>query len=42
MKADFQAARRRVLKPTPPVTHLHLSRPHLQIVLLPGPSIFKP
>jgi hypothetical protein len=42
-KADFQAARTRVLKPTPTVTHtLPPTKLHLQIVPLPGPSIFKP
>jgi hypothetical protein len=39
---DFQAARRRVLKPTPTVTHLLQQGHNLPIVPLPGPSINKP
>ena len=35
--SDFQAARMRVLKPTPIAT-----RPHLQVVPLPRPSMYKP
>jgi hypothetical protein len=34
--------RRRVLLPTPTVTHFLQTRPHLLIMPLPGPSIFKP
>lgn len=44
-KTDFQATRR-VSEPTPAVTHNKATptfkRPRLLVVLLPGPSVFKP